>query len=158
MCCMRFVQLWRRHQIISIKMKNFIISATSILVMTALLSCHRNNNEGNHEVARQLFMKSMYLTEKYIDSLEQAKDSAALNRIVENFNLKITSVNYEFPPDTDLDLSEEENDSLIRMFKRIDSTVGKKLKSFAEKTANDSIPADSIPIDSTKAVKASSGI
>ena len=125
------------------------IYLAAILGMTAMLSCHRNNNEGNHEVARQLFMKSMYLTEEYIDSLEQAKDSAAVNRMVEDFNLKITTVNYEFPPDTDLDLSEEENDSLIRMFKRIDSTVDKKLKDFAGKSANDSIPADSIAVDST---------
>ena len=127
------------------------IFAAAILAMTILPSCHRNNNKGNHEVARQLFMKSMYLTEEYIDSLDQARDSASINRIVENFNLKITTVNYEFPPDTDYDLSEEENDSLIRMFKRMDATVDKKLKTFAGKTANDSIPADSIAVDSTKA-------
>ena len=124
----------------------------ALIGMTALLSCHHNNNQGNHEVARQLFMKSMYLTEEYIDSLEQARDSASINRIVENFNLKITTVNYQFPPDTDLDLSEEENDSLIRMFKRMDSTVEKKLKAFAGKSASDSIPADSIALDTTKSI------
>lgn len=128
------------------------ILTTAILAMTLLPSCHHNNNQGNHEVARQLFMKSMYLTEEYIDSLEQARDSASINRIVENFNLKITTVNYQFPPDTDLELSEEENDSLIRMFKRMDSTVEKKLKAFAGKSASDSIAADSIAVDSTKSI------
>lgn len=125
-------------------MKNLNILAIVILGMTFMFSCHGNKNQGNHEVARQLFMKSMYLTEEYIDSLENAKDSASVSMMVEHFNLKITTVNYQFPPDTDLDLSEEENDSLIRMFKRMDSIVNKKLKYFAGQLANDSIHSDSI--------------
>lgn len=132
-------------------MRHLHIFALAILAIALLFSCHSNNNQGNHEVARQLFMKSMYLTEEYIDSLEQAKDSASVSRIVENFNLKITTVNYQFPPDTDLDLSEEENDSLIRMFKRLDTTVAKKLKAFAGGMPNDSIPSDSIAADTVKA-------
>lgn len=131
-------------------MRNLSIFAIALMAMTILFSCHGHNNQGNHEVARQLFMKSMYLTEEYIDSLEHAKDSAAVNRMVENFNLKITTVNYQFPPDTDLDLSEEENDSLIRMFKRIDSTVSNKLKAFAGQMTNDSIAADSIAANAVK--------
>ena len=117
-----------------------------LVAVTVLLSCHGNADHENNEAARQLFLKSKHLTEEYIDSLEHAKDSTAINRMVENFNIKLTTVNYQFPPDTDLDLTEEENDSLIRMFKRVESTVSKKLKGFAAKEPTDSLAKDSVAI------------
>lgn len=125
-------------------MRRVYIIAMCILATSSLSSCKGNKDQNNHDAAGQLFMKSMYLTEEYIDSIRNASDSAAVNRIFENFNLKLTTVNYQFPPDTDLELSEEENDSLIRMFTRLDAIIDKKLKSFAGISDNDSIPADSI--------------
>lgn len=116
----------------------------TLLAVTVLLSCHGKPEHENNEAARQLFLKSKHLTEEYIDSLEHAKDSTSINRMVENFNVKLTTVNYQFPPDTDLDLTEEENDSLIRMFNRVETTVAKRLKGFAEKETTDSISKDSI--------------
>lgn len=84
----------------------------------------------------------------YIDSIIQAPDSSALQQIFSNFNTKITTLNYEFPSDTDLELTEEENDSLIRMHKRLvmarmhmDSVLNKAL-TFDSITIT--TPADSV--------------
>lgn len=123
-----------------------IYAALAASTLSLLLcACNGNRNHENNEAARQLFLKSKHLTEEYIDSIQHAVDSVAVSRMVENFNIKLTTVNYQFPADTDLDLTEEENDSLIRMFTRFGDTVEKRLKGFApKKESQDSIAKDSI--------------
>ncbi len=106
----------------------FFVITTGVILSGS--SCRRNTANEHPDIARQLFMKSMYLTEQYIDSMENASDSTSLLNIVENFNAKITKLNYQFPPDTDYNLSEEENDSLIRMFKHLEAIIDEKLKRF----------------------------
>lgn len=123
-----------------------IYAALAASTLSLLLcACNGNRNHENNEAARQLFLKSKHLTEEYIDSIQHAADSVAVSRMVENFNIKLTTVNYQFPADTDLDLTEEENDSLIRMFTRFSDTVENRLKGFApKKESPDSIAKDSI--------------
>jgi len=79
--------------------------------------CVKKEESHDHDVAKQLFEKSVRMISVYIDSVNNASDSAALKSIVKNFNVKITRLNFEFPPETDLELNEDENDSLIRMHK-----------------------------------------
>lgn len=95
-------------------------------VFTGISSCGGNNVNKSNDIAHQLFVKSTRTIEVYIDSIKNATDSAAFKRIVDNFNKKITVLNYEFPPDTDLLLNEEENDSLIRMHKRLVKAIERK--------------------------------
>lgn len=96
----------------------FPVSAIICLVAGSV-SCVRKELSTDHDVAHQLFEKSVRTIAVYIDSIGNAQDSASLQNIVNNFNIKITTLNFEFPPDTDLDLNEDENDSLIRMNKRL---------------------------------------
>ncbi len=130
-------------------MRHLTTFFASLIFLTFLFACNGSRGNENNEAARQLFIKSRYLTEEYIDSIKLAKDSASLNRMVENFNIKLTTVNYEFPPDTDLDITEEENDSLIRMFTRFKTTVDDRLKGFAQKNSPDSISKDSVAVKPT---------
>lgn len=118
--------------------------------MSTLFSCKENKNTLNHDHARELFIKSMYLAEKCIDSIENAADSATIIRILDNFNTQLTAVNYQFPPDTDLELSEEENDSLIRLFKRLDSTTRTRYKKISGNDDCDSISAETLISDSVQ--------
>lgn len=111
-------------------------------------SCASKNNSDDHDMAYHLFLKSVRMIDVYIDSIIQAPDSSALQQIFSNFNTKITTLNYEFPSDTDLELTEEENDSLIRMHKRLvmarmhmDSVLNKAL-TFDSITIT--TPADSV--------------
>lgn len=97
-----------------------ILPAMAIIffILTGTLSCGRKELPNDHDVARQLFEKSVRMIAVYIDSVGQVPDSASLQSLVNNFNTKITTLNFEFPSNTDLDLNEDENDSLIRMHKR----------------------------------------
>lgn len=94
-----------------------------ICLVAGSVCCVRKELSTDHDVAHQLFEKSVRMIAVYIDSIGNAQDSASLQNIVNNFNIKITTLNFEFPPDTDLDLNEDENDSLIRMNKRLVRTI-----------------------------------
>ncbi|MDE5673876.1 MAG: hypothetical protein K2I44_00845 [Muribaculaceae bacterium] len=102
-----------------------ILPAMAIIffILTGALSCGRKELPNDHDVARQLFEKSVRMIAVYIDSVGQVPDSASLQSLVDNFNTKITTLNFEFPSNTDFDLNEDENDSLIRMHKRWIRTV-----------------------------------
>lgn len=80
----------------------------------------------------------MQLLNTYIDSIENCTDSLTLQNLRRNFDNKITSLNFEFPPDTDLDMSEEENDSLIVLYKKMKSSI----------LHRDSVIMRKIPLDS----------
>lgn len=116
------------------------------LAAMGLSACGGNSRPQDHSVARQLFLKTVRLNEAYIDSIRCAPDSASLEKILEHYDNQITLLNYEFPPDTDLKLNEEENDSLIKMAKRMLRVRRKREEFFREKTRNhiDSVNTDSL--------------
>lgn len=105
-----------------LRILRFFPSSLALIAGVFVFSCSSNEKTDDHDVAHLLFEKSVRMIEVYIDSLKNAPDSAALQQISINFNTKMTTLNYEFPPDTDLELNEDENDSLIRMHKRLVKT------------------------------------
>ena len=120
-----------------------IISISILLIISA--GCGKKEESHDHDVAKQLFEKSVRMISVYIDSVNNAS-SAALKSIVKNFNVKITRLNFEFPPETDLELNEDENDSLIRMHKHFirainlrDSVLAHPVDSIKSVVDNDSI-------------------
>lgn len=77
-------------------------------------------------MAAQLFAKSKALIELYTDSVKNVADSASFLRMINAFDNKLSKVNFQFPPDTDLDLTFEENDTIIRMLDKYVEIVEKK--------------------------------
>lgn len=117
-----------------------IVPATVLFVPVLLGSgCNKKVESYDYMVAELLFQKSARMIEVYIDSISQAPDSAAIKNISQNFNIKLTALNYEFPPDTDLRLNEEENDSLIRMHKRFNEAKRKRIYAILHGELNDSL-------------------
>lgn len=104
-------------------------------------SCSGGGDDGSHDAASRLFAKSEHLLRTYIDSIENARDSATLQSVVHNFDGRITAVNYEFPPDTDLKMTEEENDSLIKLYQRMERVRQHRDSVVMHKIPNDSVKA-----------------
>lgn len=101
----------------------------AVLFMPALIlsaGCRNQGNERDHAMAAQLFAKSKALIELYTDSVKNVADSASFLRMINAFDNKLSKVNFQFPPDTDLDLTFEENDSIIRMLDKYVEIVEKK--------------------------------
>ena len=114
-----------------------------ILFPFSLCCCKEKKDENSNIAADKLFEKSLLLLTAYTDSLKTARDSAHVESLARAFESKINAVNFEFPPDTYLKLSQEENDSLIKMTDRLVDARISRLKWFAT-PSQDSVPTDSL--------------
>ncbi|MCM1369822.1 MAG: hypothetical protein NC204_05555 [Candidatus Amulumruptor caecigallinarius] len=82
--------------------------------MGMLVCCGSESRSKRPGEARQLYLKSVQLTEKYTDSLKLAKDSAEVLRLSANYEDAMTKLNFSFPSDIDQKMSEGENDTIKR--------------------------------------------
>lgn len=120
-------------------MNKTVISGCWAACLSLLLnSCGSAENQEKPDTSDLLFLKSVALIKQYTDSINNCSDSLSLQYLIRNFDNKITALNFEFPPDTDLGMSEEENDSLITLFKQMKSLVNRR----------DSVIMNRIPVDS----------
>ncbi len=99
-------------------------------------------------MADQLFEKSANVIKGYTDSLANVADSATLRRLKDGFNEKMSKINFQFPADTDLKLSEEENDSLIRLIDRLVETIREKEAALVKDSICNPLPGDSTLVSS----------
>lgn len=90
-----------------------------VATLCVFASCNHNNANISRQQARDLFVKSKSLLTAYSDSLKSAKDSAQVLGLVHHADSLITKLNFEYPVDTDLSISESENDTLINLTSRI---------------------------------------
>lgn len=114
------------------------------IALCFLSSCSHRDSKNDHAMAEQLFIKSVKLITAYTDSIGNTTDSTAFNRMRNEFDEKLAKVNFQFPPDTDLSLTEEENDSLVRLLEKLRNVIIEKDKNL--------IPADTVT-DSITTVK-----
>lgn len=123
------------------------LGASALLILSG---CGKKPDKNSHIHAAQLFEKSIVLLRAYTDSLSVAKDSAHVEFLARAYESKINAVNFEFPPETDLRLTQEENDSLIKLTDRLVAARRDRLKYFAS-PHNDSIRMENTGIlnDST---------
>lgn len=104
-----------------------------IVLLFILLSC-TNNKQSSHRInAYNLYSDCKNLNIRYIDSLVHARDSNRIEYLLHNLEESLTSANYKYPSDTDLYITEGENDTLINLNKRIIIIRDSLYKSFANK-------------------------
>ena len=119
-----------------------MLAVSSAFILILASGCRKTSDSTTHIAAEQLFNKSLVLLRAYTDSMKSARDSAHVELLARAFDSKINAVNFEFPPDTDLRLTEEENDSLIKLSDRMVEARRKRLKHFA-RNEKDTITTDS---------------
>lgn len=117
---------------------------TSKLVLTlgfvcALCACEKKEVSDNSPEARELFNRSAALIIETTNSLQSAKDITELDSLNSTYEKRITDLNFQYPPQTDYKLTEEENDSLSRLMKRMEYMKKEKIREF-EKQETDTIP------------------
>lgn len=114
-----------------------------IASLCGVAGCGNSGEKYDHAVSHQLFQKSMRLIELYTDSMKNVSDSATYRRLRDGFDDKLSKVNFQFPADTDLHLTQEENDSLMKMLDKFVKIVNEKGESL---NATDSVPSDSVAL------------
>ncbi|MDE7350845.1 MAG: hypothetical protein K2N25_07245 [Muribaculaceae bacterium] len=89
----------------------------SIVLITALLcvcvaGCSKENKKKDRSKATQMYERICRLTEEYTDRLENAPDSADWASVCTEFEEKLDKITFSYPPDTDLLLTEGQNDTI----------------------------------------------
>lgn len=130
-------------------MKKFTLLALVITVISIFTgACAKQKENTSRIKARDLFIKTMALSNKYIDSIGNASDSTILLELIDRYDNSITAINYKYPAGTDYDLAEGENDTLKNLSSRIITLRDSLLKAYSIKT----LPSDSINAESPDSI------
>lgn len=94
------------------------------LVFIALLpaltaGCVQKSNDNNATAASQLMKESIDLACTYRDSVKLAKDSATVLRLMQDFDDRMTKLNYKYPADVFLYANESHDEALTNVTLRI---------------------------------------
>ena len=87
----------------------------SLIIPFLITGCHKKTAKINYEEANKLFDETVDLISNHIQQMDEVNDSVMYYKIIDDFDEKITKINYRHPPETDYLLSEEENDSLQKL-------------------------------------------
>ncbi|MBD5289094.1 MAG: hypothetical protein HDS26_00220 [Bacteroides sp.] len=128
--------------------RNVFIYFVAFTLLGCYMSGCRNESEKNRTgEARALFEASAAMIRSYTDSLRVAKDSASVQELTDHFENAIAKLNFSYPPDTDVALSEYENDTLAMLIDRYLEARQSRLKELHLATVavkTESEPNDSI--------------
>lgn len=125
---------------------------TVIIISIAMIStgCIKKADHTLRKEARDLYLKSLALNTKYIDSISRCRDTATLLGIAERYDHALTALNYKYPAGTDYEVSEGENDTLKNLTMKFITVRDSLLMMFSKQM----VAADSLATDSVKQAQA----
>ena len=103
-------------------------SICTLSLLPCFTFCAEKNKEVKERASTLLFSEISQLYKTYTDSVETSNSIEEINFYKENFEKKITDINYSYPPNTDLEMTEEENDSIIKLNKKYKNRVEEKIR------------------------------
>lgn len=77
--------------------------------------CRRENSEKDRTQADEMFLRICELTKEYTSKLEEAPDSADWADTCSEFEEKLDKISFSYPPDTDILLTEGQNDTIYAL-------------------------------------------
>lgn len=115
-----------------------------VLLLVSFSACKKAINDDQKVYAQTLYENSVELLNKVRHSIDEAQDSLQVDSLYALMEKKMTEINFSVPPETDLKLSEQENESIYKLLSVINNLRQKKLEEFSVKFLRDSVP-DSEP-------------
>lgn len=95
-------------------------------------SCGGNKENKEDNSADILFEKSVSLIKDFQTKIKNSPDSLTVDSLSELFEKQLTDLNFSVPPQTDMKLSEQENDSLATLLFQLEDLKKEKLKSLSK--------------------------
>ncbi|MDE7421260.1 MAG: hypothetical protein K2N35_13760 [Muribaculaceae bacterium] len=93
---------------------------TSIIILLGLictLGCTKENKTKDRSEATDMFHRICKLTKEYSEKLNNAPDSSAWAAACSEYEDKLDKISFSYPPDTDLLLTEGQNDTIHALMK-----------------------------------------
>lgn len=122
-------------------MKALIYISTVALSFSVVVACSSENKLKDRSDARDMFCHITALTKSYISKVEAAQDSAAWAAVCLEFEDSLDKVNFRYPADTDLLLSEGQNDTICNLMQTYVKVRDERLKTLMSPVA---VPTDSL--------------
>ena len=97
----------------------FIMSFLSAII---LFSCKKNDNNMVDNDHILLFSQSAELIKEFTTGISAASDSLTVDSLMFELDHRLANINFSFPALTDLKLTEQENDSLIKLMSVLKQT------------------------------------
>lgn len=106
---------------------------TAITLILLLGSCGGKQEETSvPDDATLLYHNILTLISEYSDSISHTTDSLTTQEMLTRFNSKLDSLNFAVPSDTDLELSEGENDTIFQQIENLRRIYDSQLKGMAK--------------------------
>lgn len=116
-----------------------------ILLTATVFSCSSGMETTHARSATELYNNSVKLIKNYTDSLLLARDSVRVNTLADNLNEELTTLNFKYSPNSDILLSEGENDTLAYMVEKFVKLKNEQLYGFAHPIVrSDSLSSDTL--------------
>lgn len=90
-----------------------------LLIAIVICSCNRNNDNATIGSEEALYKESFQIGKLYLDSITHAKDSTTVIRLMKNYEMALTHINYKYPADTYVAIPQSDNDTLTKLTLRI---------------------------------------
>ncbi len=93
-------------------MKNRILIAVLGIACICSYGCSQEKKNKDRDEATDMFNRICKLTEDYTGKLKEAPDSSNWATLCSEYEDKLYKINFSYPPDTDLLLTEGQNDTI----------------------------------------------
>ena len=122
-------------------MKSLFYTLASLVIVLTVASCSSKNENTRDPKARELYLRSLRLLTSYSDSMRNAEDYDEVMRLSQGYEDAVSNLNYEYPPDLGLEISEGENDTLVKFTMQYIAIRDAKIKNigYTPKEDTDSI-------------------
>lgn len=118
-----------------------------LLVMTILASCSSEKQKKDRRGADDMFGKISALVSDYTLKVSEAKDSASWAEACSEFEDKLDKINFSYPPDTDILLTEGQNDTIQSLIKEYVKARNLRIHELLHPIIETDTIADSLAID-----------
>lgn len=123
-----------------VKMRILLLLAAALLLAAG---CAKPSQGDDNRLRDDLYRQVCALTRTYADSMRAATDSATVSGLMERYGQRLSEINMKFPPATDMELEEDQNDTIYMLTQRLIAARDKAL-----------MPRDTVAADTTSAVTA----
>ena len=103
-----------------------------LIAFGILCSCRKQETKDNDEMARNLFTNSSLLLKDFSEKINNANDSTEVDSLWQELEHKLVEINFSVPPETDLKLTEEENDSIYKLMEDLKRTRNEILEGLSK--------------------------
>lgn len=125
-------------------MRRLLYVILAAVVSLVAVGCGNGKKVKDRTEAHELFDAVTTLTKSYTAKIAAAPDSAGWAMLCEEYEDSLDKVNFSFPPDTDLMLTEGQNDTITSLLATYVRVRDERIHSLLHPVE----PSDSIPTDS----------